>query len=249
MESLGRAGKFAASMIGSNGGERRVEMPTSPIPDPDTVFLQILLWLGLPSVAVLAIAVLLSLLSWFGLGRDAARAYRDIHHEITNAVRSRTTSLGRRVAAVSVLGGCFVAVSLAISQLVQLMLAPGGPAYGGSYRTEEVLRTAISYSWLNRVTGIVLLGVAITLVGVVISVITGNARYSALSRLWLPIAVVCWVLAVMAGIAGALVLLAALLDPSSGYTINMFLLYAGWIALLLSWIFLSNRLRSLAGCD
>lgn len=50
----------------------------------------------------------------------------------------------------------------------------------------------------------------------------------------MPIGVVCGILAVLAAIAGALVLLAAFLDSGSGYTVNMFFLYAGWIVLLAS---------------
>ncbi|WP_375430759.1 IPT/TIG domain-containing protein [uncultured Friedmanniella sp.] len=219
----------------------------SPIPDTSSALTSILLWLGLPSLLILAVATVLAMYSWFGLGRSVLGYTRTAIGEVRTAVRSGTSALLRRVVRFSTLGGCLIATSFAISQLAQLMLAPGGPAYGSFYRTGDVLSTAINYSLWNRPTVAVVLVVTLTFFGALASGVTGNARYGALTGLWVPVALACTILSVMAGIAGTIVLIAGLTDPSSGYTSDMAELYLAWVVLLLGWRWLSRGIRAMVG--
>lgn len=117
-------------------------MPEPPLPAPDDFSLQILVWLGVPTILVILIATVIAVLGWIGLARNAsAFAMRTASHTATILMRR-----GVNVTATALLAAqaAFVACAWVVLQFTYFFSVSGeaDPDVGGV----NVLRRAVDFS-------------------------------------------------------------------------------------------------------
>lgn len=206
----------------------------SLIPSPDDLLAQLALWLGLPTVVVVAYMTIMTAVDWFRRLASAATVGRSAGRSVLQLVVERTPSTFRRLIALAVSQGILLALTYSISKLA-LVTLDRGLDQGSFYVTGDVVDAVITYDawspWSQRAVLLVACCLALLNMGA----LSQNPGMRFVGSLPLhPLKVATLGLGVLAMLPGVLVFIMGAFH-SSGYTVDMSYLYGLWVALLLGW--------------
>jgi hypothetical protein len=206
----------------------------SLLPGRDDLFGQFLLWLGLPTLIVVAVMTALTLMDWLRWAAATSRAGRRAGSSLAGLISRNSPAALPVLLRLAFSQGLLLAVSYAIVQLAQVTLRDDLDS-GRAYVTRDVLAEVIGYQQWTPWASNAVVGLLVLLTLGNVGTVTHQQWLNALAVLpmW-PVGVACALLGVVALLPGLCVLVLGATE-SGGYTVDMAYLYGLWVVLLFGW--------------
>jgi hypothetical protein len=207
------------------------------IPTPDAFLLQVLVWLGAPTLFVFLVSLAITSASWINTTRDVAKYSAAAGRSITTMVREKSSAQFRARVKLVFAGGAFVALVFSGAKFGPLMFEPDASGYslssGVLYDMSEVWPRILGYENWTPLSQWATLGALASVVLLLFARLSGwGALQVPLYIAWVPIFVAGFGLGAITALVGLLVLIMGLFH-TSGYTVEMAQLYGVWVAI--SW--------------
>lgn len=227
-------------------------LPT--VPDPSSLAIQFLVWLGLPALMIAAIQSALALLGWLTIGRRTIGLVRTTRG---NAARmasgfGRTTMGYLLKTALS--GGFFMALTYAAAQVVDFVMVRNYGVSSASIETisnvEYLVSQIFSYSTWTPLSRAAFLAAGGYVVLVNLAYLIGMPSLAWVARgPWWVVLMACRVAGLLGAVVGLIVLLNAVLNyagaffggDDNGYKLQSVALYAMFAGFGFGMPWLANR--------